>query len=48
MAFRKPGWIARVVAGLMLGEFAGWVIFRHRPYPQDMWHSTRRSKKAPG
>lgn len=31
------GSLVGVLAGVLLGELVGWAIFRHRPYPPDMW-----------
>ena len=30
-----------VIAGFALGEFAGSLIFKNRPYPPDIWHDYR-------
>jgi len=38
---RDTGLLLGVIAGFALGEFAGSLIFKNRPYPPDIWHDYR-------
>ncbi len=38
---RDLGLFFGVVLGVALGEWVGWLIFKNRPYPPDIWHDYR-------
>ena len=38
---REAGLLFGVVAGFALGELAGWLIFKNRQYPPDIWRDYR-------
>jgi TonB family protein len=38
---RDLGLFFGVVLGVALGEWGGWLIFKNRPYPPDIWHDYR-------
>jgi len=38
---QDAGLLLGVIAGFALGEFAGSLIFKNRPYPPDIWHDYR-------